>query len=179
MKNLLLPLLLVFCLTSCWTDNGDEPVNGITFDGTGYRPVYATTADITNIKVTDATALSEPGKIYLLDTYLFVNERGKGVHIINNTDPKNPDNMAFISIPGNYDMAAKGNWLYADNVSDLLVFDISNPKVPKLNKRIANAIPVNDYPPFQGVYFECVNHELGIITGWEKIPMSSRPKCYR
>ena len=179
MKNLLLPLLLALGLISCITDDNDEPINGIYFDGTGYRPVYATAAELADIKITDAVALSEPGKIYLLDPYIFVNERGKGVHIIDNTDPKNPDNMAFISIPGNYDMAAKGNWLYADNVSDLLVFDISNPKVPKLNKRIANAIPVNDYPPFQGVYFECADSKSGVIVGWEKVPMSSRPKCYR
>ncbi|WP_221391344.1 hypothetical protein [Dyadobacter sp. NIV53] len=179
MKNLIFPLLLVVCLLSCLTDNGDEPINGISFDGTGYIPVYATAAELSEVKITDALALADPGKIYLLDPYIFVNERGKGVHIIDNSDPKNPKNMAFISILGNYDIAAKDNWLYADNVSDLLVFDISNPKAPRLNKRIANAIPVNNYPPFQNVYFECADSKSGIIVGWEKVPMSVRPKCYR
>ena len=179
MKNLLPLLFLLLCMISCWQENSDEPTNGIYFDGTGYRPIYSTSAEVTNVKVATALALSDPGKIYLLDPYIFVNEKGKGVHIINNSDPKNPDNMAFISIPGNYDIAAKGNWLYADNVSDLLVFDISNPKAPKLSKRISNAIPVNSYPPFQNVYFECPDSKSGVITGWEKVSMSTRPNCYR
>ena len=178
MKNLLPLFFLVLCLTSCWPENSD-PVNGISFDGTGYKPIYASGSDIANVSVKEAVALSDPGKIYLLDPYIFVNERGKGVHIIDNSDPKNPNNLAFIDIPGNYDIAAKGNWLYADNVTDLLVFDISNPKTPKLTKRIANAIPVNNYPPFQNVYFECPDTKNGIIIGWEKTPMSSRPKCFR
>jgi hypothetical protein len=164
---------------SCQTENGSEPVNGINFDGTGYRPIYATSTELINVRTTEAQALSDPGKIYLLDPYIFVNERGKGVHIIDNSDPKNPDNLAFISIPGNNDIAAKGSWLYADNVTDLLVFDISNPKVPKLTKRIPDAIPVTNYPPFQNIYFECVNNKNGVVVGWEKVPMSARPECYR
>ena len=178
MKNLLPSLLLVLCMSSCWTQEA-SPVNNVEFDGTGYKPIYATPTEIENIKITNALGLTDPGKIYLLDPYIFVNERGKGVHIIDNSDPKNPDNMAFISIPGNYDIAAKGNWLYADNVSDLLVFDISDPKQPKLTKRIPNAIPAVDYPPFQNIYFECVNKKNGIVIGWEKVPMASVPNCYR
>lgn len=179
MRNLLPQLFLGLCLMSCLTDNGDEPTNGIAFDGTGYKPVYASSAEIVDVKTTAAVALKDPGKIYLLDPYIFVNERGKGIHIIDNSDPGNPNNLAFISIPGNNDIAAKGNWLYADNVSDLLVFDISNPKAPKLSKRIANTIPTTGYPPFQNIYFECVNAKNGIVIGWEKVPMSSRPQCYR
>lgn len=178
MKNLLPSLLVVLCLSSCWTPEA-SPVNGVEFDGTGYRPIYATQAEIENIKVTSGVALSDPGKIYLLGQFLFVNERGKGVHIIDNTDPKNPDNMAFISIPGNNDIAAKGNWLYADNAYDLVVFDISDPKQPKLTKRIPNAIPAADYPPFQNIYFECADKKQGAVIGWEKVSMGSIPNCFR
>jgi hypothetical protein len=178
MKRLPHLLLLVLSMVSCFQEDS-SPANGIPFNGSGYRPIYATETELRNVIVTSAEALRAPGKIYSLNPYLFVNEIGKGVHIIDNTDPKNPENISFISIPGNYDIAAKGSWLYADNVTDLLVFDISNPLQPKLSKRIANAIPALSYPPYQSIYFECADASKGAIIGWEKVPMNVRPNCFR
>ncbi|MCE7066170.1 hypothetical protein [Dyadobacter sp. CY326] len=178
MKYSLLLLLLVALIVSCTTER-DEPLQRFPFDGTGYRPIYSTEENLAKIETIGAQPLAKPGKIYLLDNYLFINESGQGIHIIDNADPKNPKNLSFISIPGNYDIAAKGSFLYADNLSNLLVFNISDPKSPKLAKTIPNAIPVNNYPPFNNVYFECVESKKGIVTGWEKVPMSEMPKCSR
>lgn len=178
MKKSPLLLLGLFVLVSCLPEN-NENVIGVKFDGTGYKPIYASADEIAKIEFTAAKPLTEPGKIYVSDPYLFINEMGKGIHIINNADPKNPENLSFISITGNYDMAAKDKWLYADNLSNLLVFDISDPKTPKLVKTIANAIPVNNYPPYQNIYFECVESKKGLVIGWEKVTMSEKPRCYR
>lgn len=178
MKSILPVFLLLFASLSCITDDS-VPFEGIAFDGTGYRPVYATSDQVAKIEVQPPRALSKPGKIYLLDPYIFVNESGEGIHVINNADPKNPENLSFISIPGNYDMAAKDTWLYADNMSNMVVFDISDPKAPKLTKTIAGAVPVTNYPPFRNIYFECAEDKKGIVVAWEKVPMSERPKCYR
>ena len=82
-----------------------------------------------------AKALEKPGKIYVKDNYLFINEIKKGIHIIDNSDPRNPKALAFIQIPGNSDMAVKGNTLYADSYSDFLAFDISNPtQIKEINR---------------------------------------------
>jgi len=78
------------------------------------------------VDVVDPGNITAPGKIYLYGQYLFINESGKGIHIINNSDKRNPGQVGFINIPGNYDMAVKGDILYADNYVDLLAFDISN-----------------------------------------------------
>ena len=51
----------------------------------------------------------------------------KGIHILDNTTPANPKNVAFIDIPGNMDLAVKGDILYADLYTDLVTLDISNP----------------------------------------------------
>jgi hypothetical protein len=177
--NKLLLIFLIFPVLSCVTNVNNDPDNGITFDGTGYRPVYATESEVKNIITQAALPLKEPGKIYLFNSFLFINEKGKGVHIIDNADPKNPNNLSFISIPGNYDIAVKGKWLYADNATDLVVFDISNPKEPKMTKRVANAITNLNYPPFQNIYFECADAKNGVVMGWEKVTMSSKPSCYR
>jgi hypothetical protein len=171
-------LLLVFVSFSCLPET-NENVNRVEFDGTGYKPIYASAEELTKVEFTAAKPLVEPGKIYVSDPYLFINEMGKGIHIINNSDPKNPENLSFISITGNYDMAAKDQWLYADNLSNLLVFDISNPKAPKLVKTVADAIPVNDYPPYQNIYFECVESKKGVVVGWEKVSMAEKPRCFR
>ncbi len=96
-----------------------------------YTPVYKTRAQLRNISVSDAKPLKNPGKIYVYNQYLLINELHKGIHIFDNSDIKNPVNLAFISIPGNVDIAVKDNILYADNFIDLLSFDISNPVNPQ------------------------------------------------
>lgn len=170
-------LFAAFCLSGCKYYDRDRwnPV----FDGTAYRPVYVNDDEVSNITFRTGEKLVEPGKIYLLEPFLFINEKGRGIHIIDNSDPANPENISFISIPGNFDMAAKGNWLYADNYTDLLTFDISNPREVRLAKRIADAVPVRDFPPHSGIYFECPDPSKGTIVSWEKVDMPVKPKCWR
>ena len=94
-----------------------------------------------SVKVSGPTALADPGKIYVLGNYLFVNEKRRGVHIYDNTDPRSPKNLSFITVPGSTDMAAKGNALYIDNAIDLITIDITDPASPKVAGRIQNALP--------------------------------------
>ena len=54
----------------------------------GYKPVYG---DINSEVIQmDAQPMKDPGKIYVFGNFLFVNEKFKGVHIIDNVDPRNP-----------------------------------------------------------------------------------------
>lgn len=71
--------------------------------------------------------LKSTGKLTVFGNTIFLNERGKGIHIIDNSNPASPRNAGFINIPGNIDLAVKGHYLFADSYSDLAVFDISNP----------------------------------------------------
>ncbi|MBC8052043.1 MAG: hypothetical protein H7Y13_03165 [Sphingobacteriaceae bacterium] len=82
------------------------------------------------------TELSNSGAIYVYGNYLFINERGKGIHIVDNTNPSIPKNLSFLPIEGNQNMAVNSNILYADNYIDLLAFDISDPQNIKLVKRV-------------------------------------------
>jgi hypothetical protein len=82
----------------------------------------------TSIKSLPAQDLENPGKIYVKDNYLFINEVKKGIHIIDNSNPSFPKAISFIQILGNVDIAVKGNILYADSYTDFVAFDISNPK---------------------------------------------------
>lgn len=95
---------------------------------TKYEPIYKTLDEIRQpISVGAARAIKNPGKIYLYHNYILINEQLEGMHVIDNNDPNNPQNIAFINIQGNLDMAMKGGILYADSYIDLLTIDMSNP----------------------------------------------------
>jgi len=98
--------------------------------------------------VSSTTTIVQTGKIYIYQDYLFINEPRKGVHIFNNVDPSKPVAMAFLSIPGNVDLAVLDGKLYADSFTDLLTFDLENPASPKLltrNKDVFKMLLQMDY----------------------------------
>ena len=117
-----------------------------------FEPVYKTTAEVrANIKSNPAREIKEPGKIVILGNYIFLNEVDKGIHVIDNSNPSSPQNIAFIDIPGNVDLAVKGNRLYADLYTDLVTLDISNP-LNVVKKNIVDGVfPERYYGTFPGV----------------------------
>lgn len=144
----------------------------------GYRPVYLSREELQRVFSTTPHALKDAGKIYALGSYVFVNEINRGIHVINNQDPSNPQNVAFIQVPGNVDIAVKGDVLYADNGPDLVALDIRNPTEAKVLKRIPNVFPNQMFPPQTNVSFECVDNARGVVIGWEKATLTN-PKCRR
>jgi hypothetical protein len=92
----------------------------------------------TGVDLQAARALENPGKIYIKDQYLFINEVKRGVHIIDNSNPAAPKPLAFLAIQGNADVAVKGQYLYADSYTDFLVFDLSTPASPRPVRRVEN-----------------------------------------
>jgi len=110
------------------------------------RPVYKSKSEVyTNIKSNPPRAIENPGKIFLYGNYIFLNEIDKGVHVIDNSIPSRPVVKAFIDIPGNLDIAVKGNTLYADLYRDLVVVDISNPVQANFVKYIPEVFPTRQY----------------------------------
>ena len=127
--------LLVFFLQGCLKDKA-------THTYTILRPIYQTKEVVrANIKSNGSKTIESPGKIFIYGNYVFLNEVDRGVHIIDNTNPSSPQNVAFIDLPGNMDLAVKGNMLYADLFSDLVAIDISNPRAVVLKKIVAHVFP--------------------------------------
>jgi hypothetical protein len=113
-----------------------------TYTYTYYKPVYKTTAEVrANIKSNTPRPVERPGKLYLFGKYIFLNEIDKGIHVIDNTNPFSPQNIAFIDIPGNMDIAVKENILYADLYTDLIAIDIANPRSVVLKKVVEAVFP--------------------------------------
>ncbi len=111
-----------------------------------YQPVYKTTHEVKAAIKSDAPkAIENPGKIFIRGDYIFLNEVDKGIHIINNKDPRSPQNVAFVNIPGNVDMAVKGNALYADLYTDLVTLDISDPLSVQVKNYMEGVFPYRFY----------------------------------
>jgi hypothetical protein len=107
-----------------------------------YKPVLLERSVLENsIRYQSAKEITNPGKIYLYNNYLLINEKYKGLHVLDNINPASPENIGFIQIPGCIDMAVKDNILYADNAVDLVAVDVTDVKNPVVVKRIVNAFP--------------------------------------
>ncbi len=78
------------------------------------------------------------GKIWHTSDWLYVNVLNSGVWVVDNDNPEMPSLRGFINIPGNADIAIKGNYLYADNHRDLVVLDISNKNNIHIENRLTN-----------------------------------------
>lgn len=130
-------------------------------------PVYLEMSDVRARLITTEPAkpLDNPGKIYIYEDYLLVNEPSKGIHILDNSNPANPINLSFIPIEGNIDLAVNDNILYADNYVDLLAFDISKISNIKLINRVKD------------VFTHLYRHDTGqIITFKDTVITTDGPR---
>jgi len=151
-------LLFSLCLSSCLKDQCEGTSTFIQ-----WTPVYKTLAEIrADIKIEAPRTLKNPGKLYFYGDYVLINERNEGVHIIDNRDVTNPQNISFLAIPGNVDMAVKDGFLYADNYIDLLTINIQNPKAPTLVKRTEDVFVAQGIHPELGLIVDYIEEEVTV-----------------
>jgi hypothetical protein len=142
-----------------------------TYSYVWFEPLYKTSEQVReSIKSDAATEIKAPGKLFIKGNYIFLNEINKGVHIIDNSNPSAPVNKAFINIPGNIDIAVKGNILYADLYTDLLAIDISDPMNVVTKKIVDNVFPSRYYDGFTSdttkVIYTWVRHDTTVTEDY-------------
>ncbi|MEZ4720532.1 MAG: hypothetical protein R2813_01485 [Flavobacteriales bacterium] len=136
---------------------------------TANTPVYMSYDDLReSVANDDSRALLKPGKIFLYDQYILINDFETGVHVYDNSNPSNPQHVAFVNIPGNVDIAVKDNTLFVDSYIDLVAIDISDPKnvreVGRNQDVFSYTVPSTmnyNYPVAQ------VDQTKGVIVGYE------------
>ena len=174
-RSLALLLFATVILSSCLRNHreyGNEKVPG-------YKPVFSNNPDDYIAKSLAPQPIKNPGKIYVKDNLLFQSDEGYGIHVIDKTDPAKLKNIGFIRIIGNSDMSIKGNYMYVNSITDLVVVDISNWQNVKEVKRMENVFQAgqqsNFYGPMiplaeKGAYYECQNlYRQGYVQiGWVK-----------
>ena len=122
------------------------------------------------VKVTQTPQqIEKQGKIAFYQGYMYVSEPEKGIHIIDNRNPAQPNVVGFIELLGNEDMAIRDNILYADSYVDLVWFDISTPSQPRQLGRKEEVFPTavpatgNNY---MVDYEKSSDRSNGIVIGW-------------
>jgi len=134
------------------------------------RPLTMTRSEFRNsVDIVDPIPIRESGKIYAYENYIFVNDKYKGVHVIDNTDPAAPRKVSFIKIAGNVDISVKNNYLYADSITDLIVLDISDLNNITIVNRLEDVLRDNVIWPIEADIFEYENwdYENEMLIGWE------------
>ncbi len=170
MKNITYPLCVLFLLLttlSCEKDNDDLYVDYLVA-----RPLTMSLEEFKNsVDIIAPIPVQESGKIYAYEDYIFVNDKYKGVHVIDNSNPDNPRKISFIKIAGNVDISVKDNYLYADSITDLMVFDISDISNIQIVNRLENVLRDNIIWPAEADIFEYGDWNYGseILIGWEVV----------
>ena len=78
---------------------------------------------MTLFAVAGIIAQPNAGKIWIEGSKIFINIPGKGVQVIDRSDPDIPEPLGFIAIPNNIDFAVYDEIMYANHFEDLVVFD--------------------------------------------------------
>lgn len=163
--------LFVSCIGGDWTDTVADTTSAYTpmlmeRDQLEKAVIYKTGQEMVN-----------PGKIYIYGNTLFMSDRYNGVHIIDNSNPREPKKTGYIRVPGCVDMAVKQNIMYLDNAVDLIAIDLD--KLPEIviTSRVRNVFP-DLLPPDANTMpeeFLPANRPANtIIVGWKKVNASNK-----
>ena len=90
--------------------------------------------------VSAAKQIEQAGKIAIYKEFLFVIERGEGIHILDNSQPSSPFGIKFIELKGCHDVSIRSNILYAGNGPDLISISLEDLNNIKVVGRIKDAM---------------------------------------
>ena len=132
-------LFFMAIVTGCGIEYRDDPRCA--------KSNYMTFEELRDSVVVEASReIKDAGKIYVYGDILLVNEKQKGVHIIDNSDKKNPINRAFVKVLGSSDIAVKDGYMMVDSFIDLVVIDINDISNIKEVNRTTDIFPKRVQP---------------------------------
>ena len=154
MKKFVILAFVAICFSSCLKDVGKKHYQI-------YTPIIETTSSLrAKVKSIAPIDVANAGKLFVIGNYVFLNEKEKGIHVIDNSNPANPINKAFLVIPGNTDLWISNNVLYANCYADFLAIDIADITNIVLSKTFEDVFAdvrfINGYSTAQG----------SVVTGW-------------
>ncbi|WP_031426008.1 LVIVD repeat-containing protein [Flavimarina sp. Hel_I_48] len=172
MNKALLFLLFISAIISCKDDdNVQYAVQDIA------TPIVVDKADLrasyNQLVIESPKPIENSGKFYAYGNFIFINDLGAGIHIIDNTNPSAPVKKGFLEVPGSRDMEAKDNILYVDSYSDLVLFDLSNINAIKYLKSYENILGNGSYEwprlsqQVDQIDYKDFDAEKQIVVGWE------------
>ncbi len=110
------------------------------------RGVYEVGQDVKSAaKMQQAQPLKDLGAFVLYNRHMYINEKNKGIHVVDYSNPSAPLNKGFIPLPGNKGVAIRNNVLYADCYSDLFMLRISGDGSVQYAGSLPGAFPSRIY----------------------------------
>ncbi len=138
------------------------------------EPIYLSYDELRGVlKIDTGRQLEQTGKIYLYQNLLLVSEPNIGIHIYDNADPANPQEKAFINLPGNLDIAVRKGYLYADSFIDLVTIDIRDLNNIVEVERVTDVFPYNTYQAINRNdldFLTPIDRKKGVVIGVIKKP---------
>jgi hypothetical protein len=156
-------LILMFCCFSffnCFFNNENGSVDPVF---SRYEPIFLSTTEFENsIEIQDKKEVTEASKIYIINNFIFINDKRTGFHIFDNSDTSNPIKKKFLKAPGATDIAIRNNVLYINQATDLVVltFDF-NTLTTVVSKRLKNVFPELQSPDGEWFY-----EEGKVVVNW-------------
>jgi hypothetical protein len=164
---------VVTTLQSCWQDERPQFPLGVV---DAYVPVYSSPS-LKEISFEAPRAVQNPGKIYIYNSYLLINEPNEGIHVFDNSDPTKPLPLGFLQLLGSQEIAIRDNVLYANHLGDIVALKITDFQTLTLQGRVTVSEWGMGVPPPAGSYFECADPSRGMVMSWAKRKIEN-PKCY-
>ena len=156
--------IIIACLpilfASCTKDNATI---SLTFKkGTA---VYADIEEIRTVELVSTPRMIEnAGKLFIGENYILIGENGKGIHVLDNTDPSNPINIGFLQLPFTKEFFVDNDMIYAESQYDFIKIDLSDINNPVMVDRVeyafAEAIENADGLVLVGFSYETVTRSF-------------------
>ncbi|MEE9322732.1 MAG: hypothetical protein V3U76_19980 [Granulosicoccus sp.] len=157
----------------------EEPPGCALYDEEGYceeykrwgKPVYMSLEKLRSAVVVEAPrSPNRIGRLYLYQSFFFLNEKNEGIHVFDNSNPAEPVNRGFIRIPGNMEIAIRGNFLYADSYIDLITLDLNDPANVHLVSRQEAIFPYDAFqniPYNVGFRYDDLDQQHGVVVSYQ------------
>ncbi|MEM1325837.1 MAG: hypothetical protein AAGI23_07785 [Bacteroidota bacterium] len=105
----------------------DKDVGSLTVTYTKAIAIYDDLAEIRATPLVEAARTVEnPGKIFVGEDFLLIGEEGKGIHVVDNRDPRNPTPLHFLNIPDSREFYVHEQTIYAESMYDVVKINIEN-----------------------------------------------------
>lgn len=132
-----------------------------------------------SVKMNDQRAISTVGKIYFKDDYIYISDPGKGIHVIDNKDPRAPQNIGYVTVPGNTELAVKNNTIVANSATDLVSINMENPRNPIVTGRLTGAFPFEmPMDESRSRQYVTPDPDKGVVVGWNETVVTEESPCY-
>lgn len=174
--NLICIVYLLVGMSSCSIWEGYGPVEEPPEIIEGIAPVYFEEANRffqrpARSIINSVGIVSFKSKLFILDEFI-------GIHIIDNSDSTNPTGITFLEIVGLRSFTLDNQYLYANQVGDLVTFDIRDLKNVKIESVQTDVFDHNSLqlPLNYRGYFECPDDNKGKVVSWNTKNLN-KPEC--